>query len=37
MAELGWYDKALECMDHEDYAQAKEYPFGCLLRNNHRY
>lgn len=25
MAELGWYDKALECMDHEDYAQAKEY------------
>ena len=25
MAELGWYDKAWECMDKEDYAQAKEY------------
>lgn len=25
MAELGWYDKALECMEKEDYAQAKEY------------
>ena len=25
MAELGWYDMALECMEKEDYAQAKEY------------
>ncbi len=25
MAELGWYDKALECMEKENYAQAKEY------------
>ena len=25
MAELGWYDKAWDCMDNEDYAQAKEY------------
>ena len=25
MAELGSYDKALECMEKEDYAQAKEY------------
>ena len=25
MAELGWYDKAWECIVKEDYAQAKEY------------
>ena len=25
MAELGWYDKALECMDNENYALTKEY------------
>ena len=25
MAELGWYDKAVECMDKEDYAGAKEF------------
>ena len=25
MAELEWYDKALECMEKENYAQAKEY------------
>lgn len=25
MTELGSYDKALECMEKEDYAQAKEY------------
>ncbi len=25
MAELGWYDKALECMEKEDYAQAVDY------------
>ena len=25
MAELGSYDKALECMEKEDYAQAREY------------
>ena len=25
MAEFGWYDKALECIEKEDYAQAKEF------------
>lgn len=25
MAEIDWYEKAWECMDKEDYAQAKEY------------
>ena len=25
MAELGWYDKALECIEKEDYAQAKGF------------
>jgi outer membrane protein assembly factor BamD (BamD/ComL family) len=25
MAENEWFEKAWECMDKEDYAQAKEY------------
>ena len=25
MAEFGWYDKALECIEKEDYTQAKEF------------
>ena len=25
MAENEWFDKAWECMEKEDYAQAKEY------------